>query len=401
MGQPKLSPDVLKLSARYPAGVLGNPKPIAQRFAHTADLRQSALRPTEPPRASPSEESRAAAHEATAPAGGPSGRTRWLHAGLILAALVPSLILAVLWLGLVSMPRSTPTVPLPQVRTASPSAVLTAPARIEAIAGEDVSFPIALDGTDGVPSRSVIAVTGLPQGSNFSEGRPYGDSEWSLKPDQIGDLDLVLPAGANGEFKLGIALIGPDDAVIAEAETLLEITPAPPAPASAEERRVPSPLGNDTAASAPVPDDSEAAAPTRVTDGAPGGEAGLEQKPATVEAANPAAGEPATVGPSKDAESGLGSVQPSVYVNLREGPSSSAPVVGVIAKGAKLSVLDRKRGWVQVADPATDKKGWIYSGNLVGEAKAHHSRGKRAAPAETAPASESFWGRIGSWLSPS
>ena len=235
MGQPKLSPDVLKLSARYPAGVLGNPKPIAQRFAHTADLRQSALRPAEPPRASPSEESRAAAYQETAPAGGPAGRTRWLHAGLILAALVPSLILAALWLGLVSLPRSTPTVPLPQARTVSPSAVLTAPDRIEAIAGEDVSFPIALDGTDGVPSRSVIAVRGLPQGSNFSEGRPYGDSEWSLKPDQIGDLDLVLPAGANGEFKLGIALIGPDDAVIAEAETLLEITPAPPA--AAEEAR--------------------------------------------------------------------------------------------------------------------------------------------------------------------
>ena len=262
MGQPKLSADVLKLSARYPAGVLGNPKPIAQRFAHTADLRQSALRPAEPPRASPSEESRAAAYQETAPAGGPAGRTRWLHAGLILAALVPSLILAALWLGLVSLPRSTPTVPLPQARTVSPSAVLTAPDRIEAIAGEDVSFPIALDGTDGVPSRSVIAVRGLPQGSNFSEGRPYGDSEWSLKPDQIGDLDLVLPADANGEFKLGIALIGPDDAVIAEAETLLEITPAPPA--AAEERRVPSLVSNDAAASAPVPDDREAAAATPV-----------------------------------------------------------------------------------------------------------------------------------------
>jgi hypothetical protein len=400
MGQPKLSPDVLKLSARYPAGVLGNPKPIAQRFAHTADLRQSALCPAEPPRASPSEESRAAAHEATAPAGGPSGRTRWLHAGLILAALFPSLILAALWLGLVSLPRPTPTVPLPQARTASPSTVLTAPDRIEAIAGEDVSFPIALDGTDGVPSRSVIAVRGLPQGSNFSEGRPYGDSEWSLKPDQIGDLDLALPAGANGEFKLGIALIGPDDRVIAEAETLLEITAAPPAPA-AEESSVPSPDSNDAASSAPVPDGSDAAAPTLVPDGAPGDEAGVEQKPTTPKAATSLASEPATVGPSEDAESGLGSVQPSVYVNLREGPSSSASVVGVIAKGAKLSVLDRKRGWVQVADPATDKKGWIYSGNLVGEAKTHHSRGKRAAPAETAPASESFWGRIGEWLSPS
>jgi hypothetical protein len=248
--------------------------------------------------------------------------------------------------------------------------VLTAPDRIEAIAGEDVSFPIAIDGTDGVPSRSVIAVKGLPQGSNFSEGRPYGDSEWSLKPDQIGDLDLVLPAGANGEFKLGIALIGPDDAVIAEAETLLEITPAPPAPA------------------AMTPDPA----------GAPGDEAGAEQEP-TPEATTSPAGESDTVEPSKEAENGLGSVQPSVYANLRDGPSSSAPVVGVIAKGAKLSVLDRKRGWVQVADPATDKKGWIYSGNLAGDAKTHHSRRKRAAPAAAEP--ESFWGRVGSWLSPS
>ncbi|MGA7456625.1 MAG: hypothetical protein WBW51_04775, partial [Methyloceanibacter sp.] len=121
--------------------------------------------------------------------------------------------------------------------------MLTAPDRIEAIAGEDVSFPIALDGTDGVPSRSVIAVRGLPQGSNFSEGRPYGDSEWTLKPDQIGDLDLVLPSGANGEFKLGIALIAPDDSVVAEAETLLEIAPAPvPAdPAVTEASSAPEP----------------------------------------------------------------------------------------------------------------------------------------------------------------
>lgn len=397
MGQPKLSADVLKLSARYPAGVLGNPKPIAQRFAHTADSRQSALRPAEPPRASPSEASRAAAYQETAPAGGPAGRRRWLHAGLLLAALVPSLILAALWLGLVSMPGSTPALPLPQARTVSPSAVLTAPDRIEAIAGEDVSFPIALDGTDGVPSRSVIAVKGLPQGSNFSEGRPYGENEWSLKPDQIGDLDLVLPAGANGEFKLGIALIGPDDAVIAEAETLLEITPAPPA--SAEERRAPSLLSNDAAASAAVLNASEAAAATPDPVGAPGDEAGAEQAPTTPEAATSPAAEPDTGQPSEDAESGLGSVQPSVYVNLREGPSSSAAVVGVIAKGAKLSVLDRKRGWVQVADPATDKKGWIYSGNLAGEAKTHHSRRKHAAPAEAEP--ESFWGRVGSWLSPS
>ena len=268
MGQPKLSPDVLKLSARYPAGVLGNPKPIAQRFAHTAELRQSALRAAEPPRASPSEEPRAAAREATVSAeGGLAARTRWLIAGLIVAALVPSLILGALWLGLVSTSWSTPAASPSEPQSVAPSAVLTAPDRIEAIAGEDVSFPIALDGTDGVPSRSVIAVRGLPQGSNFSEGRPYGDSEWTLKPDQIGDLDLVLPSSANGEFKLGIVLIAPDDKVIAEAETLLEIAPAPvPAAPATEAGSGPEPEASEATAMAAVADGGDAAASTVAPD---------------------------------------------------------------------------------------------------------------------------------------
>ncbi len=284
----------------------------------------------------------------------------------------------------------------------APSAVLTAPDRIEAIAGEDVSFPIALDGTDGVPPRSVIAIKGLPQGSNFSDGRPYGDREWSLRPDQIGDLDLVLPAGANGEFKLGIALIGPDDRVIAEAATLLEITPAP-APADPVATEVSSgPEPAVSGATAAIPDGDGVAALAVAPEAGPGDDAAPSETPATTQKDSATSGDApaAAVEPSQDGEGGLGSVQPSVFVNLREGPSSSAPVVGVIAKGAKLSVLDRKRGWVQVVDPATAKKGWIYSGNLLGEAKTHY-RGKRAAPAEGAPDSQSFWGRIGSWLSPS
>jgi uncharacterized protein YgiM (DUF1202 family) len=88
---------------------------------------------------------------------------------------------------------------------------------------------------------------------------------------------------------------------------------------------------------------------------------------------------------------------------MREAPSSSSAVLGVIAKGAKLAVLDRKRGWVQVTDPATDKKGWIYSGNLAGEANTHYRR-MRVAPADTEPSSESksesLWGRVGRWLTP-
>ena len=415
MGQFKLRPDAAKARGRYPAVVLGDPKPIAQRFAHSADLRQAALRRDDPPRTSQPGQPPAAARGATASA---EGRLAvWTHlpiAGLILAALIPSLILAAFWLGLLGMPGSKPAVAVPAPQTAAPSAVLTAPERLEAIAGEDVSFPIALDGTDGVPSRSVIAIRGLPQGSNFSEGRPFGDSEWNLKPDQIGDLALVLPTGASGHFKLAIALIGPDDRVIAGAETLLEVTPAPADQVAVEESSAASPDGNEaatptpnpvpdgsvTAAPAPVPDGSEVAALAPVPEEGRGDGADSEEKPTTMDAAGPSGDTPPnTVGQSEDGENGLGTVEPSVFVNMREGPSSSVPVLGVVAKGTKLAVLDRKRGWVQVIDPATGKKGWIYSGLLAGEAKTHH-RIRRAAPPEPEPKSESFWGRMGRWLSP-
>jgi hypothetical protein len=427
MGRPKLSPDVVKLGARYPAGVLENPKPIAQRFAHAADLPQAPLRPADSPTASPpAQPPRASLRGAIASvAGRLAVRTRLLMVGLTLAAVVPNLVLLALWLGLIGSHGSEPAMREPAPPAAAPSAVLTAPARIEAIAGEGISFPIALDGTDGVPPRSVVAIRGLPHGSKLSEGRPYGDNEWNLTPDQIGDLALVAPGDANGEFKLGLALIAPDNKVIAEAETLLGIAPAP-APAEP-----PAPVASGVLSS----DGGEGVASAALLDTGDGAE--LEEKPATMEAATAPTGEAlpeggeqameeetapsgdappgkfeqtreAATAPSGDAppamvgqpeDTGLGTVQPSVFVNLREGPSSSSSVVAVVAKGAKLSVLDRKRGWVQVTDPETAKKGWIYSGNLAGETKTYRRR-KRAAPAEAEPKSESFWGRVGRWLSP-
>ncbi len=105
--------------------------------------------------------------------------------------------------------------------------MLTAPATLEATAGETISFPIALDGTDGVPARSIIAIKGLPPGKHLSDGRPYGDTEWNLKSDQIGDLHLALPLTAHGEIKLAIRLITPDDKVITDTETVLKVAPAP------------------------------------------------------------------------------------------------------------------------------------------------------------------------------
>ena len=97
---------------------------------------------------------------------------RALIAVLVLIAMLPNLALgAIFFLGVIKTHWSAPnTNPKP----AHPRAVLSAPTMLEATAGEDVNLPIALDGTDAVPARSIIAISGLPQGSMLSSGRPYG-----------------------------------------------------------------------------------------------------------------------------------------------------------------------------------------------------------------------------------
>ena len=396
----KLTPDVTKLSGRYPAGVLENPEPIAQRFAHSADLPQAALRAADPPRVSQSIAPKLATREETVSAARSVGRTRSLIAALVSGALLLCLILGIIWLASTGG-IEPPMAQAPEPQPSAPSAVLTTSTRIEAKAGDTVGFPIALDGTDSVPSRSVVAITGLPQASNFSEGRPLGESEWMLKPDEIGDLHLVLPRSTSGEFNLAIELIGPDDKVIAEAETLLVIAPGPmPLEPIVVE-------GSD--ATAPLPD-GEAALLDEVQPGAspettetaiaPEADAPPEADEQTQQAAAPASGaQPNTLGQAETNENGLGTVQPSVYVNMREAPKSSSQVLGVIARGVQLQVLDRRRGWVKVTDPTNGKQGWIYSGLLAGEAKTHR-RTRRVAPAEGEPKSELFWGTVGRWLTP-
>jgi uncharacterized protein YgiM (DUF1202 family) len=57
-------------------------------------------------------------------------------------------------------------------------------------------------------------------------------------------------------------------------------------------------------------------------------------------------------------------IKPSTSVNLRKGPSSSAAIINVVEKAAKLRAIGRKKGWLQVTNPATSETGWIYSGNI-------------------------------------
>lgn len=309
--------------------------------------------------------------------------------------------------------------PAPTIRP-----VLTAPATVAAKANEDVAFPLALDGTDGVPARSSIAIIGLPAGAKLSNGRPYGETEWNLKSDEIGDLHLVLPDGANGDLKLSIQLIAPDGEVLANADTVLKVTVDPatalaPPPAADAPKPEPAAVQADTApapqeiapkvveakpdgpadAHAAKGDDARAAkiAPKVV-------EANLD-RPADVHAAkgddahaaDGGDGKPASSASAQPANDGdANSVSPSEFVNMRSGPSSSAAIVGVIDKGAKLKVLDRKRGWLKVTNPKTSTDGWIYSGYVAGHVKSGH---RRKQPAQADDSDGSYLTKLGNWLS--
>jgi hypothetical protein len=283
---------------------------------------------------------------------------RMLVPGLILLALLPNLTLgAFFWFGVIYTPWSRPVTlapnesPAPAPRSAIPAPVLSAPAMLEATAGEHVTFPVALDGTDGVPARSVIAIRGLPQGSKLSSGRPYDETEWTLKPDEIGDLQLVLPNTASGMAKLVIQLVAPDGAIIADATTVLRIAADPKADIGASNIKLE--LTEVQVSPAQRPEAT-----------------GVGESLAKLAAATTPAGDPVPLPtrrptPSANRNDGASWIKPLTFVNLREGPSPSTRVISVVAKGAKLRVIGRKKRWVQVTNPATSQSGWIYTGKVA------------------------------------
>ena len=291
---------------------------------------------------------------------------RRLTAVLVVAALLPNLTLAAFWLHAIDMPWSEPAAPPSKpspkpVHSALPPPVLSAPSALEASAGQHVSLPITLDGTDAVPPSSVIVISGLPQGSRLSSGYRHGATEWTLKPDEIGDLHLVLPAFAVGESKLTIQLVTPGDRVVADASTKLSLiadgdideADAPGTTTEPGESQIP-----DTQALGAAADDQTAS-----IDAVP---ASPDAVPVSSEVVPLPTRRPE---PPKSEDAEANWITPTAYVNLRDAPSSTGAVVGVVAKGAKLRLVSRKRGWVQVDDPTTSKTGWIYSGNAVTAAR--------------------------------
>jgi hypothetical protein len=213
---------------------------------------------------------------------------------------------------------------------------------------------MALDGTDGVPARSIISVSGLPQGSTFSSGHPYGEKEWTFKTDEIGDLHLAMPNTAGIQAKLVMELVAPDGGVLAATTTILNVTAGPQAMTAATQANIP-----------------VYAVKTQPIQGQPWDQSGHELSAMDIAQilGSPKAPpqdslqlQPKHPAPTASADVDTKWIKPFASANLRKGPKSSEPIVGVIAKGAKLRVISRKRGWVEVSNPATSQQGWIYAG---------------------------------------
>jgi hypothetical protein len=300
---------------------------------------------------------------------------KFLIAALAGVALLPTAILFVLFWQDMMRPRADSAVsgsdrvarpaglaqPVP-AQTA-PEIVLSSPEKIAAKTGEEIDFPIAIDTTEQLPSRSVIAVSAMPEGASFSEGRPYGATGWSLRPDEIGELRMRLPDARSGASDIHIELLAADGTVLAQSETRLNIA------ADSDETEAVSVVEAN-----PFQQVAQAEA-ARVAEALP---PGPERKPAASTKAEPSVKVvPVKVvtikppGPTRPhggafalgdaAEPPAEWVEIVSAVDMHAGPKQTSETVKVVEKGLKLRVAARERNWVQVTDPATSASGWIYS----------------------------------------
>ena len=390
---------------------------IAERFAPGIEPAPAqALETTAAPKASEPPLNRSLAPEVrqTAALVASLPRMRTLIGVLIGAALLPSLAFgAMVWLGALKTPWSaegtgraaslaaiTPAPgPVQSKLVAAPGPfALTSPDTLDATAGQEIPFAIALDHTGDLPARSSIAVAGLPHGAALSAGRPYGENEWNLRTDEIGDLNLILPTTAVGQSTLRVRLVAPDGEIIVGTQTILKVAADPVAKTDNSETLF---EPRNTLAPQIIYDqdligigawDEQSRQRLAST--------GVEERLTTPDRPTTPPGEvlrlPTTTR-AQVAEDQLRTkwIEPSAYVNLRDGPTASASVISIVPKGTKLTVLGRKRSWVKVTNPATSESGWVYTGNIVGSTKPRHGA-KRASRTKATDDSGSSW--LGSLL---
>jgi hypothetical protein len=236
--------------------------------------------------------------------------------------------------------------------------------RIEAKAGERIAFPVIIDATEALPAQSIVAVTALPAGASFSSGRPNGDTGWSLRPDEIGDLWLQLPA-QSGVSQIRLALVAGDGTVLSQSETQMSIVAPPPevADASSETARPDESAKVDLAESdADLPPPPERKPSSRVT-----GEAPVKVntvKVVTIEPPRPKRphdGAYALGSPADAAAACADWMETKTAVDMHAKAEQRSETVKVADKGLKLRVTARDKNWIQLNDPASSTTGWIYN----------------------------------------
>ena len=262
------------------------------------------------------------------------------------------------------------------------------------------------------PPAASLRSGGLPIGSKLSSGRPYDETEWNLKPDEIGDLHLVLPSNASGDAKLIIQLVATDGAILADAATLLKTPtnssaniPASNIETSQHRRKSQSSvpkglrkgvtegtLANLDAATTPPENPVPLPSVLKMTANSAAnipasnsiktelaeaqvsderaqavGETGAEGTLANLDPATTPPEDPVPLPSRRPAPTAKDDANwiTLTSVNLRTRPTRSAPAIGVVAKDAKLRVIGRKNRWVQVTDPTTSEKGWIYARHVA------------------------------------
>ena len=252
----------------------------------------------------------------------------------------------------------------PQQASGNLEVALSSSDRIEANAGERIAFPVVMDATEALPARSIVTITALPVGASFSSGRPYGDSGWSLRPDEIGDLRLQLPA-QSGVSQIRLELVAGDGTVLAQSET--QVTIAAPAPEVAMDASITSALPVATAevelaeAAADLPPPERKPA-SRVADAA-------AVKVNTVKVVTidpprqkrPHDGAYALGSPANEAAASGEWMETKTAVDMHAKAQQSSETVKVADKGLKMRVTARDKNWIQVSDPVSSTTGWIYS----------------------------------------
>ena len=273
----------------------------------------------------------------------------------------------------------------PEQETSVPDVALSSPDRLEADAGTTIAFPIAIDRAEALPERSLIAISTLPQGASFSQGRPYGDTSWSLRPDEIAGLQMQLPA-QSGAANMRVELITGDGTVLAQSTTQLSITPpqvaiadpAEPAPpvetaqmeqatATADEiAPAEAPAASASAAfkgpfAEPAPAPQQQAAPT------PASKPDVKVNTVkTVAVAPPRETKPydgamALGSPADEAQATDEWMEIKTAVDMHAKAEQRSETVKVAEGGLKVRVTGRDKNWIQVNDPKSGTTGWIYN----------------------------------------